>query len=203
MMVHGYHLIMSFYGFRLPNDPRGSWSDFVGAWELLRFGKTERKIDEAVRLTREQRRQLDEARACLKYPPVTLTGRQALSVGTGFGSLCAKSRFAIWACAILPEHVHLVITRHRYCIEQTANLLKGAATSQLRTDGLDPMANYGTSRSPWARGQWSVFLDSEESIDNAIHYVEQNPNREGKPRQRWSFVSPFSGIEDGGVVIYY
>ena len=34
-MVRWYHLIISAYGFWLPNDPRGSWSDFVGAWELL------------------------------------------------------------------------------------------------------------------------------------------------------------------------
>ena len=38
-MVLAYHVIFGAYGFWLPNDPRGSWSDFVGAWELLRFGK--------------------------------------------------------------------------------------------------------------------------------------------------------------------
>ena len=37
-MVHGYHVIWGTYGFWLPNDPRGSWSDFVASWELLRFG---------------------------------------------------------------------------------------------------------------------------------------------------------------------
>ena len=33
-----FHLIISAYGFWLPNDPRGSWSDFVGSWELYKFG---------------------------------------------------------------------------------------------------------------------------------------------------------------------
>ena len=37
-MVLASHLIISAYGFWLPNDPRGSWSDFVGSWELLKFG---------------------------------------------------------------------------------------------------------------------------------------------------------------------
>ena len=36
--VLAYHLILTAYGFWLPNDPRGSWSDFVRAWELRRFG---------------------------------------------------------------------------------------------------------------------------------------------------------------------
>jgi len=37
-MILGYHVIFGAYGFWLPNDPRGSWSDFVGAWELFRYG---------------------------------------------------------------------------------------------------------------------------------------------------------------------
>ena len=38
-MVLGYHVIIGAYGFWLPNDPRKSWSDFVGSWDLFRFGK--------------------------------------------------------------------------------------------------------------------------------------------------------------------
>ena len=37
-MVLGYHIILSAYGFWLPNDPRGSWSDTIRVYELLRFG---------------------------------------------------------------------------------------------------------------------------------------------------------------------
>ncbi len=50
-MVHGYHVILPTYGFWLPNDPRGSWSEFVRKWELVRFGPTTKTI---------QRRSLDE-----------------------------------------------------------------------------------------------------------------------------------------------
>ena len=37
-MVIAYHLILSAYGFWLPNDERGSWSDFVRSYELYAFG---------------------------------------------------------------------------------------------------------------------------------------------------------------------
>jgi len=47
-----------------------------------------------------------------------------------------------------------------------------------------------------------VFLDSEEAIEAAIRYVEENPVREGKRRQNWSFVTPFTGIDKGGWVTY-
>jgi hypothetical protein len=38
-MVIASHVIVGMYGFWLPNDERGSWSDFIGSWELLRFAK--------------------------------------------------------------------------------------------------------------------------------------------------------------------
>ena len=45
-MVLGYHCVFTAYGFWLPNDPRGSWSDFVRKWELVRFGKTTKINDD-------------------------------------------------------------------------------------------------------------------------------------------------------------
>ena len=38
-MVLAYHIIFTAYGFWLPNDPRGSWSEFVPFVELVRFGR--------------------------------------------------------------------------------------------------------------------------------------------------------------------
>ena len=91
-------------------------------------------------------------------------------------------------------------------MELIANQLKGAATKQLRKDGLDPMTAFtgpkGKTRSPWARRQWCQFLDHDETIEEALYYVEDNPRKEGKPCQQWSFVSPFTGIERGGVISY-
>jgi hypothetical protein len=37
-MICAYHVIFGTYGFWLPNDPRGSWSDFVASWEIFRYG---------------------------------------------------------------------------------------------------------------------------------------------------------------------
>jgi hypothetical protein len=37
-MIVGYHIILGTYGFWLPIDPRGSWSDFVGSRELFPYG---------------------------------------------------------------------------------------------------------------------------------------------------------------------
>ncbi len=37
-MIRANHLIFTAYGFWLPNDPRGSWSNYVRAYELYQAG---------------------------------------------------------------------------------------------------------------------------------------------------------------------
>ncbi len=194
-MVLGYHVIISAYGFWLPNDERRSWSDFVGAWELLRFGKAT-KTDTRRSVAGEpfDWRKRDAARQALRYTPVVFTGRQANAVAQGFAAYIAKSGITVWACAILPEHVHMVVGRHAFKVESVCNQLKGYATRRLAERGLHPLASFskpdGGAPTPWSRGQWKVFLDDAMHVRRAIRYVEQNPVKEGKPVQRWPFVTP-------------
>jgi REP element-mobilizing transposase RayT len=206
-MIHAYHVIWGAYGFWLPNDPRGSWSDFVASWELARFGKSTKSIERSDVDVKEWDTWRSAAITALKYPPVQFTGVQARAAATGFGNAVCKSRYTIWACSILPEHVHLVIARHTYEVEQICNLLKGEATKQLKAESLHPQAAYadedGKLPSTWAEKEWKVYLDSEAAIETAIQYVEDNPEKENKPRQKWSFVTPFAGLDKAGWITYH
>jgi REP-associated tyrosine transposase len=196
-MVLAYHAIITTYGFWLPNDPRGSWSDFVRAWELFWYGGAT-KVDATRSVARApHNRALRELqKTALLYEEVCFDGKQAQCVGLGFKSRIFKSGYQILACSILQQHVHLVLARHRFHVEFMINQLKGAATRALSDAGLHPLQNYrnkhGAIPSPWTVGLWKVFLDSPEAIRRAIKYVEENPLREGKPKQRWSFVMPYA-----------
>ena len=101
----------------------------------------------------------------------------------------------------------MVVARHRYSIEQTANLLKGNATRFILKDNRHPLAAFAMpgKRPPrmWAERQWKVFLDSEQAIDNAIAYVNDNPIQEGKPPQSWKFITPFEGLPKSGWTTYW
>jgi len=193
-MVLGYHLILTAYGFWLPNDPRGSWSDFVGAWELLRFGRAT-KVSTHRSLARKphnvERR--IAAKKALLYPPVIFNGAQARAIIRSFAEIARSSYIVVHTCAIMPDHAHLVIVRHRLAIERIANLLKGASTRRVVEEGIHPLADHrlesGRFPKMWARGQWSVFLDSVAEIHRAIRYVENNPVREGLKPQSWRFVT--------------
>ena len=208
-MVHGYHLILPMYGFWLPNDPRGSWSEYVRRWELACFGRSTRCVDRKTfdELTPEEIGLRERVKQSLRYPAVCLNGIQAAAVGRGFATKIAISNYTVWACAILPEHTHLVVARHSYKIEIIANMLKGAATRELKHKGLHPFGEFENAdrKTPpmWAAQQWKVYLDNETAIDESIHYVETNPVKEGKPPQSWSFVTPFRGLPKGGHTTYH
>ena len=196
-MILAYHAIFSAYGFWLPNDPRGSWSTFVAAWELLLAGgKATKTIDSrSLAHASHDRSKRLRTKQALKYQPVSFSGEQALSVAKGFVEAIADGDYPVYACSILPEHVHMVTGRHARDVERIVGHLKSSATRRLDGDGLHPFAgmfkNNGSKQSPWAERCWKVFLDSSDDVARAIRYVEQNPLKEGKKQQHWSFVRPF------------
>jgi REP element-mobilizing transposase RayT len=192
-MVLASHVILGAYGFWLPNDPRGSWSDFVGAWELFRYGPAtttserrsvaHRSHDVAKRVA---------AKTALKRPAIRFNGIQARAVGRGFADYSSRSGLEVLACAILPDHVHLVLARHRLRVEQLVIQLKSAATRQLVAESIHPHQllplKNGAPPKCFARGEWKVFLNDEEAVSRAIRYVNTNPEKERLPSQHWPFV---------------
>ena len=177
-----YHAIFCAYGFWLPNDPRGSWSDFVRSWELYKFGPAT-KVDtraSVAHMPHDRERRL-AAKQALRYPPVIFSGVQARAIGHGFAHAVERSGYVIHACSILPEHVHVVVGRHSYRVERIVAQLKGEATKQLLTEGIHPMrARPNADRelpSPWSISCWKVFLSTPEAVQRAIEYAEGNPQR--------------------------
>src|SRR4029079_10167109 len=74
--VIGFHVIGCTYGFWLPNDQRGSGSDFVRSDALTKFGPAHPVTGRSV-----ARKPFDVqirriAKESLKYPPVVLTNAQ-------------------------------------------------------------------------------------------------------------------------------
>ncbi|HEX2477501.1 MAG TPA: transposase [Lacipirellulaceae bacterium] len=139
------------------------------------------------------------AKGALKYPAVELTGLQARAAARGIADVCAKVELAIYACAIMRDHVHLVVAAHQQLDgDEIIVCLKRASTRGMNDEGLHPMAAYPRSNgrlpSPWSGGGgWKVKIYSPRQMRDRIRYVEINPIRAGFKLQRWSFVVPFLG----------
>src|SRR5213594_34422 len=109
-MILGYHAIFSAYGFWLPNDPRGSWSDFVRSWELYRFGGPATTVTEKRSYAHDPHdaRFRRQAKEHLKYKPARFDQRCRQSIARGLTRACDEFLFEIHACAIGFDHVHVV-----------------------------------------------------------------------------------------------
>jgi hypothetical protein len=196
MRVTAYHVIFGADGFWLPNDPRGSGSSEVRAPNLRLFGPaTLVTTRHSVAGRPHDHTARRAAKQALTRPVVVFDGHQALSIGRGFGEQVATSGYQVYACSILPQHVHLVLGRHAYVIEQVIRLLKQAATGRLEADGRHPFRREPSGRLPsaWEQDARKIYLFTPEDVRSRIQYVEDNPVREGKRRQRWPFVIPYPG----------
>ena len=192
-MIRGFHLVWTAYGWWFPNDPRGSWSSWVGSWDLYRYGPAT-KVNTTQSLAHQphDRQKRLNAKEVLKYPPVRFTGIQARAIGTGFARAIQEHGFKYLACAIMPDHVHVVLSPHGMNPGQALGKLKRLAGDALVDQNLHPMQRFArkNARPPlcFARRGWKVYLDTPDAVMRSIHYVEQNPVKEGLPLQRWQFV---------------
>lgn len=198
--VIGYHLIFGAYGFWLPNDPRGSWSDVVWADHLATFGGPVRvKTRKSAASSDHDARLRSAAKEHLRFPAVHFSGVQARCVAIAIGQIAQRYQLPIFAAAIMPDHVHLVVARlaQKVCRQlppqEWIGRFKRAGSQALAKPGLHPFAeepaNHGRLRTPWAQGGWRVYLFTAEEMHRAVRYVEQNPIRQGLRPQKWSFIT--------------
>jgi hypothetical protein len=193
-MVLAYHATWTAYGFWLPNDQRGSWSDFVRSWDLYLTGDptkvTDRRSLAHQPFDPAQRR---AARSALTYDPVRFSPGQIQIIAQGIERAVAESGYVLRSLAILFDHVHSVVMRYDgRTIEKIVGHLKTRATQALTAANLNPMVQFaapgGRYPSVWAQHGWNVFLNDEEEIERAVDYDERNPMKMGLPSQHWGFV---------------
>ncbi|MEM9346397.1 MAG: transposase [Planctomycetota bacterium] len=189
-----FHAIISAYGFWLPNDPRGSWSTYVGSRALHQYGGNATKVStrRSVALRSHCIKQRYSVKQQLKYTPVRFTGWQALSIASGFEQVACEADYRIVALAIMPTHIHAVILNHSRKPSQIMGHLKRGATNQLIKDSRHPcLLNGWVTHSCWAKQAWAVYIDTERHLRRAIQYVEENPINDGLRPQKWSVVNAY------------
>lgn len=181
----------------IPNDPRGSWSDYVRCNELDAFGPATKTTERRslAHDAHDRDRRLAATKA-LKYGEVRFNGQQALAVSQGFAKAATESNYRLYACAIMPNHVHVVVVRtaSRH-IERIVGHLKARGTQELVAQKIHPLQDHrradGFLPTCWVQHGWNVYLNTHAQIIRAIEYVNDNPPRGGFKRQKWHFVTQY------------
>src|SRR5438046_3118707 len=134
-LVIAYHLIWTAYGWWLPNDPRGSGSqtvrnDIFAELGELHFGR--KRLQPAGRVVREFYKQ---AADLLRHPLLTFDDAARDTIAAAFADVIARERYTCYACAIMPDHVHILVRKHKHQAEQMIETLK--TESRLRLSAHD------------------------------------------------------------------
>jgi len=112
--------------------------------------------------------------------------RQAL--GESIGQAVRRGGCTLWACAVLRNHVHLCVRRHR----DDAKTIWSKFAEQT-SNGLRLFAGLPIGRPIWCQRPYKVFLYTPDDVRRDIAYIEHNPEKEGLSRQNWPFVTPYDG----------
>ncbi|MFO0805011.1 MAG: hypothetical protein U0791_18050 [Gemmataceae bacterium] len=188
-MVIAYHLIWTAYGWWLPNDPRGSGSTQVNSSRLIDLGELHhgrKRIQPSGRTVREF---YEKAAPLLKHPLLSFDEPARAAIAVAFEEEIDKQNYTCWACAVMPDHVHILIRKHKHLAEDmVANLMEA---SRLR---LIEQGHREQSHPTWidATG-WKVFLDTPDEIRRTMRYIELNPVKIRLPEQKWPFVTAYDG----------
>lgn len=188
MPVLAHHLVWTVYGTWLGNDPRGSGSVEVYTPKLAGLGDVHFGRRQVQPQRSEVRSFYQIAEAKLQYPVIRFDSVQIRDIADAFSGVIRKYSYTCYACAILPDHVHLVIRKHRHLGEEMIENFQ--RHSRVAPSLIDEAM---TEHPIWTKGGWDRFLDSPGAIRSRVRYVEGNPEKEGLPRQDWSFVVKYDG----------
>jgi REP element-mobilizing transposase RayT len=187
-VVIAHHLVWTVYGTWLPNDPRGSGSQYVATEVLAELGPLHYGRKRNQPHPHAVREFYDRAEPRLVFPVIRFDSKQIEIVAAALGEVIQKERYTCFAAAVLPDHVHLVIRKHRDRAETMIETLQESTRLRLSTCDFIP-----PDHPVWTKGGYKRFLDSPEAVRTVIRYVENNPVKSALPPQRWPFVTPYNG----------
>ena len=187
-IVIAHHLIWTAQGWWLPNDPRGSSSNTIASDLLADLGALHygRKVVQPA--SKEIRAFYRKAAPLLKFPLMRLGSAEVECAAEAFAACVEDNQYTCYACAILPDHVHVLIRKHKHKAERMIANLQEASRLRLRTLGLR-----SRDHPVWGGPGWKVFLDHPDGVRRSIRYVEENAPTQRMPRQPWAFVREYDG----------
>ncbi|NNJ27775.1 hypothetical protein LzC2_38830 [Planctomycetes bacterium LzC2] len=191
-MVAAYHLIWTAYGWWLPNDPRGSMSKEISVRSLRELGPCHHGRKTVQPQGRAIREFYERAAEKLRHELLTFPPNQCGCIAEAMGKAIRRHGYTCCAAAVMPDHVHVLIRKHRDRGETMIANLQAASRELLLRRG-----HRDKEHPVWGGPGWVVFLETPTDIRRVIHYIERNPIKIGWPVQQWEWVTEYDGWLSG------
>ena len=119
---------------------------------------------------------------------LTLCPDERNIIAASFAETVTARKYTCYACAIMDDHIHILIRKHRDTAEQMIANLQNFSRDALRRGASRP-----SDHPIWGGPGWKVFHDHPNDISRTIPYIENNPTKMRLPRQQWTFVQTYNG----------
>ncbi|MBN1553655.1 MAG: hypothetical protein JXA11_02835 [Phycisphaerae bacterium] len=185
-MLIGHHIILTGYGHWLPNDPRGSLSRDVFAPEIRCLGEAHygRKV---VQPSRGELRSFSrQAEGKLWFPLLWWDSAERRALMDAFEKVLRDNHLTCYACAVLSNHVHVLIRKHRTKAEEIIGFLKKAGRDALHEMKLVPQ-----DHPVFNADRCHLYKNSVEEMRTCIRYIERNYQKHRLPKIPCDFISPY------------
>jgi REP element-mobilizing transposase RayT len=102
------------------------------------------------------------------------------------GRLLAPPNPPVWAAAIEPNHVHLLLGRVEEDISRLTGRLKGRTSSVVGA-----LAMNEDRQRVWTSGFWKVFLFDDLAVQAVKSYIEAHNRRRNLPAAPFPWITPY------------
>jgi len=187
-MILATHVVLVGYGHWMPNDARGSYSETVYAPQIAELGPVHhgrKPIQPSRQELREFHKQAEKA---LYYPVHWFSPEERTAIRDALARLCREQRFVCHACAILPNHIHILIRRNGLHPKVIHALIKECASQAVKRGGWlsaeHPVFNAGVS---------TPYKSTPSEVRQCAKYIRDNFKKHNLPEERYEFVSDYTG----------
>jgi len=188
-IVIAHHLIWTAYGWWLPNDPRGSGSKTIASDVIAQLGELHSGRKKGQPAGADVRRFYERAAEILVHPLLTFDEAARGEIAAAFCEVVTAEKYTCYACAIMPDHVHILIRKHKHLAEEMIANVQDASRRWLAEKG-----HRHPDHPTWTGGSgWKVFLEHPDEIRRTIRYIDKNPAEIRLPPQKWPFVQEYNG----------
>ena len=131
----------------------------------------------------------------LAFPVLWFDQPQRMALVDAIASVVQRERLTCWACAVLSNHMHVLVRRHRLKGDQMHALMRNACIQTLREQGLVPRDHPVLS----ARA-CDVFKDDVLSVRTCVSYINDNFPKHRLPVEIYPFVKPYDDWPFQGLI---
>ena len=185
-MVIATHIILTGYAHWLPNDPRGSMSPKTYTSEIARFAEDHFGPKSIQPSMPELKKFYRQVQPHLAHQVLWFGAAHRQRIADAFGACVQREGLTCYACAIMPDHVHLLIRRHRMAAREVSCMLKHAGREALCEDGLAP-----PDHPVFSADSCHIYKSDTRAMWTCVRYIGHNFEKHRIAKPDYPFVTPY------------